>query len=146
MAADQTRTVTLADLRFGEANLPPDADGKMSKATKTKSVVVKKTGRKRGTGLSVRIVRALQSQKYEVQAERSISSRPALSKPLNLVPTKTAPAAKTKDTSTEQPGGSAEKADSTTGSGQSIGAPTMLFRSAPTSLLPSDSSLAAKEQ
>ena len=146
VAADATRTVTLADLRVGEANLSPDADGEKPKETKTKSVVVKKTGRKGGKGLSVRIVRALQSQKYEVQPERSISSRPVLSKPLNLIPTKTTPAAKTRDTSTEQSGGSAEKAASATGSARSIGAPTPLFRSAPTSLLPSDSSLAAKEQ
>ena len=103
--ADLTRTVTIADLRVGEAIAPPNQEVAKDVTPKKprKPVVSKSVSADRG--LSVRIVRALQSSEYKVEAERSISSQPAFSKPLNLLPAKTiAPA--TQDGSGASDGGS----------------------------------------
>lgn len=87
--ADLTRTVTIADLRVGEAIEPPNQElVKDVTPKKPRKPVVVKTA-KANSGLSVRIVRALQASEYKVEAERSISSQPAFSKPLNLLPAKT---------------------------------------------------------
>jgi pilus assembly protein CpaB len=143
--AETVRTVTLNDLRVGEANLSPNPDGTLPDETaKKKQVVVKKTSRK-GSGLSVRIVRALQSTKVKVEAERSISSKPALSKPLNLVPTKSSPAVKSDGSGAGKLEGAANEAEPAADSGTATGAPTPLFRSAPTSQVGSQNTLAATD-
>ncbi len=95
-AAEIPKTVTLRDLKVGEANQPP---GEV-KAPPKKTVIVKKTPKKKKEGLSVRIVRGLSSSKYEVQPERQpLFSTPADSKPLELVPPTTS-------TTTTQPASS----------------------------------------
>jgi len=144
--AETVRTVTLNDLRVGEANLSPNPDGTLPDETaKKKQVVVKKTSRKGSDGLSVRIVRALQATKVSVEAERSISSKPALSKPLNLVPTKASPAVKSDGSGAGKLEDAAKEAEPAADGGTATGAPTPLFRSAPTSQLGSQNTLAATE-
>ncbi len=82
VAPEIPKTVSLRDLRVGEANLPP---GEIKAPPKT--VIVKKTPKKKKEGLSVRIVRGLSASKYEVQPERQpLFSTPADSKPLELTP------------------------------------------------------------
>ncbi len=82
VAPETPKTVSLKDLRVGEVNLPP---GEIKAPPKT--VVVKKTAKKKKEGLSVRIVRGLSASKYEVQPERMpLFSTPADSKPLELTP------------------------------------------------------------
>ena len=79
--AEKPKTVTLSDLKVGEAN---QALGDKPKPV-SKTMVIKKTPKKKN-GLSVRIVRGLSSTKYQVQAERRpLFSTPAESKPLDLV-------------------------------------------------------------
>ncbi len=63
--AEVVKTVTIKDLRVGEANRPLGEEPKKPK----KTVIVKKT-RKKKEGLSVRIVRGTTASKYEVQAEK----------------------------------------------------------------------------
>ena len=72
--AEVVKTVTLRDLKVGEANRPLGEEAKPPK----KTVIVKKT-RKKKVGLSVRIVRGTTSSKYEVQAEKGplLGSGPA---------------------------------------------------------------------
>ena len=123
--AELTRTVTIADLRVGEAIEPPEAVAKaVSKKTPKKPVVVKTA--KADSGLSVRIVRALKSSEYKVEAERSISSQPAFSKPLNLLPAR----------GTGSGGQDAAPSDADdgakTGSDEGAGTPTSLTPDAPT--------------
>ena len=82
VAPETPKTVSLKDLKVGEVNLPP---GEIKAPPKT--VVVKKTAKKKKEGLSVRIVRGLSASKYEVQPERMpLFSTPADSKPLELTP------------------------------------------------------------
>ena len=90
--AEAVRTVTVRDLRVGEANTPPDeADvAAAAKAKKKKTVVVKRVTPQKKRN-SVRIVRALKSSEVAVDPERSIASEPAFSKPLNLLPTQQVP-------------------------------------------------------
>ena len=81
VVAETPKTVTLRDLKIGEANVLP-GDTKPPK----KTVIVKKTTKKK-EGLSVRIVRGLSTSSYEVQPERRpLFSTPADSKPLELTP------------------------------------------------------------
>ena len=88
VVAEKPKTVTLADLKVGEVN---QSLGEKPKAVE-KTVVVKKTPKKKKEGLSVRIVRGLASTKYEVQPERKpLFSSPSESKPLDLVTNKVAP-------------------------------------------------------
>ena len=86
--AEKPKTVTLRDLKVGEVN---QSIGESPKPVE-KTVVVKKTPKKKKEGLSVRIVRGLASTKYEVQPERKpLFSSPSESKPLDLVTNKVAP-------------------------------------------------------
>ncbi len=86
--AEKPKTVTLRDLKVGEVN---QSIGETPKPVQ-KTVVVKKTPKKKKEGLSVRIVRGLASTKYEVQPERKpLFSSPSESKPLDLVTNKIAP-------------------------------------------------------
>ncbi len=86
--AEKPKTVTLRDLKVGEVN---QSIGESPKAVE-RTVVVKKTPKKKKEGLSVRIVRGLASTKYEVQPERKpLFSSPSESKPLDLVTNKVAP-------------------------------------------------------
>ena len=79
--AEIPKTVTLSDLKVGEANVLP---GETKPPKKT--VIVKKTTKKK-EGLSVRIVRGLSTSSYEVQPERKpLFGAPADSKPLELTP------------------------------------------------------------
>ena len=88
MVAEKPKTVTLADLRVGEVN---QSLGEAPKPVE-KTVVVKKTPKKKKEGLSVRIVRGLSSTKYEVQPERKpLFGSPSDSKPLDLVTNKVVP-------------------------------------------------------
>jgi pilus assembly protein CpaB len=88
--AEKPKTVTLRDLKVGEVN---QSLGEKPKPVE-KTVVVKKTPKKKKEGLSVRIVRGLASTKYEVQPERKpLFSSPSESKPLDLVTNKVAPSA-----------------------------------------------------
>jgi len=88
VVAEKPKTVTLSDLRVGEVN---QSLGEKPQAVE-KTVVVKKTPKKKKEGLSVRIVRGLSSTKYEVQPERKpLFSSPSESKPLDLVTNKVAP-------------------------------------------------------
>ncbi len=81
VVAEIPKTVTLRDLKIGEANVMP---GETKPPKKT--VIVKKTAKKK-EGLSVRIVRGLSTSSYEVQPERQpLFSTPADSKPLELTP------------------------------------------------------------
>ncbi len=81
VVAEIPKTVTLRDLKIGEANVLP---GETKPPKKT--VIVKKTTKKK-EGLSVRIVRGLSTSSYEVQPERQpLFSTPADSKPLELTP------------------------------------------------------------
>jgi len=81
VVAEIPKTVTLRDLKIGEANVLP---GETKPPKKT--VIVKKTAKKK-EGLSVRIVRGLSTSSYEVQPERQpLFSTPADSKPLELTP------------------------------------------------------------
>lgn len=81
-AAETPKTVSVRDLRVGEVNQFP---GEQKPVKKT--VVVKKTPKKKKVGLSVRIVRGLTASKYEVQPDRRpLFSAPADSKPLDLMP------------------------------------------------------------
>jgi pilus assembly protein CpaB len=100
VAPEIPKTVSLKDLKVGEANLSP---GEVKAPPKT--VIVKKTPKKKKEGLSVRIVRGLSSSKYEVQPERKpLFSTPADSKPLELTPQTASTPSGT--TSTAQPGSS----------------------------------------
>lgn len=93
-----TRTITVKDLRIGEANLPPepelakleDEGAKAAKKAKTSKIVTRKTRVAKKKAISaVRIVRALKSTSYEVQAEKGTAfSAPANSKPLDLLSNK----------------------------------------------------------
>jgi pilus assembly protein CpaB len=87
--AEQPQTVTVRDLRVGEANQAPDPlHAQAAKSTKKPTVsrrVAKKTRREVS---SVRIVRGLTAKEYEVLPEKPEFSAPAYSKPLNLLPTK----------------------------------------------------------
>lgn len=86
--AEKPTTVTLRDLKVGEVN---QSIGEKPKPVE-KTVVVKKTPKKKKEGLSVRIVRGLASTKYEVQPERKpLFSSPSESKPLDLVTNQVAP-------------------------------------------------------
>ncbi len=88
--AEKPKTVTLRDLKVGEVN---QSIGESPKPVE-RTVVVKKTPKKKKEGLSVRIVRGLASTKYEVQPERRpLFSSPSESKPLDLVTNKIAPSA-----------------------------------------------------
>ena len=86
--AEKPKTVTLSDLKVGEVN---QSIGEKPMPVE-KTMVVKKTPKKKKEGLSVRIVRGLASTKYEVQPERKpLFSSPSESKPLDLVTNKVAP-------------------------------------------------------
>ena len=84
-AESPTKTVSLSDLKVGEANLSPQPpSSEKNKPAKKTTVVVKTTKKKKGP--SVRIVRGTASSEYEVQVERQpLFSAPADSKPLDLV-------------------------------------------------------------
>jgi pilus assembly protein CpaB len=83
VAPEVPKTVTLRDLKVGEANLSPGAPATPVK----KTTIVVKTPKKKKEGLSVRVVRGLSTSKYEVQPERKpLFSTPADSKPLELTP------------------------------------------------------------
>ena len=123
--AELTRTVTISDLRVGEALEPPKVEvAKEVKPKAPKKPVTVKTV-KSDPGLSVRIVRALKASEYKVEAERSISSQPAFSKPLNLLPAKSI-APKAEEEEVEQGGATEAGEDSEDGSPTSLtpGAPT----------------------
>ena len=66
VAPEVPKTVTLRDLKVGEANLSPGAPATPVK----KTTIVVKTPKKKKEGLSVRVVRGLSTSKYEVQPER----------------------------------------------------------------------------
>ena len=129
--AEKPKTVTLRDLKVGEVN---QSIGESPKPVE-KTVVVKKTPKKKKQGLSVRIVRGLASTKYEVQPERKpLFSSPSESKPLDLVTNKVAPS------TSGSTGGAAAEVSATTG--PIVAKPV----SAPLSLLaPSDEKAAALE-
>ena len=129
--AEKPKTVTLSDLKVGEAN---QSIGETPKPVE-KTVVTKTTPKKKKQGLSVRIVRGLASTNYEVQPERKpLFSSPSESKPLDLVTNKIAP-------STSSSTGAAAAEVSTT-TGPIVAKPV----SAPLSLLaPSDEKAAALE-
>ena len=117
--AETPQTVSLRDLRIGEINESPEPGGGIAgnksaveitpvkfdiapvvetvEATNTataelRSDVVTKVTNKKKVGISVRIVRGLKAKEYEVQPEKPSFSAPAYSKPLNLLPSKLAPA------------------------------------------------------
>ncbi len=129
--AEKPKTVTLRDLKVGEVN---QSIGESPKPVE-KTVVVKKTPKKKKQGLSVRIVRGLASTKYEVQPERKpLFSSPSESKPLDLVTNEVAPS------TSGSTGGAAAEVSATTG--PIVAKPV----SAPLSLLaPSDEKAAALE-
>jgi pilus assembly protein CpaB len=131
-AAEKPKTVTLNDLKVGEVN---QSIGEKPKPVE-KTMVVKKTPKKKKEGLSVRIVRGLASTKYEVQPERKpLFSSPSESKPLDLVTNKVAPSA-----SSSSGAAASEVSGATTG--PIISKPV----SAPLSLLaPNDEKAAALE-
>jgi pilus assembly protein CpaB len=80
--AEKPKTVTLSDLRVGEVN---QSLGEKPQPVE-KSVVVKKTPKKKKEGLSVRIVRGLSTTNYEVQPERApLFGSPSESKPMDLI-------------------------------------------------------------
>ena len=130
--AEKPKTVTLSDLRVGEVN---QSLGENPQPVE-KSVVVKKTPKKKKEGLSVRIVRGLASTNYEVQPERKpLFSSPSESKPMDVITNKVAPSLSTST-------GAATSADSGTSSGPVVSKPV----SAPLSLLaPNDEKAAALE-
>ena len=116
--AELTRTITVSDLRVGEAIEPPNQDvAKDVTPKKPKKPVIVKTVRA-DPGLSVRVVRALKASEYKVEAERSISSQPAFSKPLNLLPAKSN-------------GGQSNATGGAETDGEAGGAPTSLSPDAP---------------
>ncbi len=91
------RTITVKDLRIGEANLPPEPtptaqndDGDAKPPAKARSkVVTRKTKVAKKEISAVRIVRALKATSYEVQPEQGpVYTSPANSKPLDLLSNK----------------------------------------------------------
>ena len=98
VGAIATETVTLRDLKEGEANVTPDPVKKKAAVAKAEAVhvakpAVMKTAVKKKKKTNVTIVRGLTAKEYEVQPEKPTFSAPAYSKPLNLLPSKLAPAA-----------------------------------------------------
>jgi len=83
--AEETRTVTLADLRDGEVTAPPEPPKQVVKT------VVRKAAPRRSSAYSVRVVRALQATQQTVKRE-SASAAPAPRR-TSPPPQNTAPAA-----------------------------------------------------
>ena len=97
VGAIATETVTLRDLKVGEANVTPDPLKKKAAVAKVEAAhvakpAVMKTAIKKKKKTNVTIVRGLTPKEYEVQPEKPTFSAPAYSKPLNLLPSKLAPA------------------------------------------------------
>ena len=104
--AVQPQTVTLRDLRIGEANLPDqpeatslvlqegerpqiaEAPRKVEPKKPTAKVVTRRLSTKRDSLSAIRIVRALKATSYEVQPEKATAARanPGNAEPVNLLP------------------------------------------------------------
>ena len=105
--AEQPQSIKARDLRVGEANLAPASKGgkvkiydvdepapvATTRVTKKKAVVTKTLSKKMAKNMStIKIVRGLKATEYDVTPEKPTFSAPAYSKPLNLLPSKLAPA------------------------------------------------------
>lgn len=100
------QSIKARDLRVGEANLAPDPKGGRVEAsggetapildpqvTDKKTVVTETVPKKTRKNMAlIKIVRGLKATEYDVTPEKPTFSAPAYSKPLNLLPSKLAPA------------------------------------------------------
>jgi pilus assembly protein CpaB len=98
VGAEEPVTITVSDLKVGEANVAPDplktkaAESKVEAVPVAKPAVMKTVVKKKKNKINITIVRGLKAKEYEVQPEKPTFSAPAYSKPLNLLPSKLAPA------------------------------------------------------